>query len=107
MTRETYAARQLTKQVRERDDDAYVTVGSTTDGLGVHRQVRYDDATAAWLAPLLDVIATLDKRITDHTVNDDGTLTVTFASGTIADDRTPFPLDDVQAVLNGDGNGDS
>jgi hypothetical protein len=97
VSRETYAAKQLTQQVRERFPDADATAGEP-DGIGVRREVTYDKETSDWLAPLLDAIVPLDQRIDDYVVNNDE-LTVTFTTSNAADDRTPFPLDDVEAVL--------
>lgn len=99
MSRITWGAQTLIDQVNALGYDATVERGEP-DGLDVIRTITFTDArTASWLYPLLTV--ELDSRIASalhDTVAD--TLAVTFVSYATADSRDPFPLPEVDAVLN-------
>lgn len=87
------AAEQLGKQVKELRPDATVTYGTDVDGIGYVRTVSFDAATTKWLSAILDVIN--DERISAY-----GKGGVTFVEDTRADFATPFPLAEVDSVLN-------
>ena len=92
------AAQQLLDQVGEsRTSMKKVTLGDP-DGLGRVRSITFDAATSRWLSPILSAIG--DDRIKDLTHASKSRLTVTFVSDYRADFKTPFPLDEIDRVLN-------
>lgn len=98
MSRLTYAAEQLRDQLMLVNPDAIMATADDADGVGVHRTVSFDKDSSTYLSPLLAVIAPSDPRIVS-TSDAGGILNVTFSAGINADDRTPYPLDEVAAVL--------
>lgn len=97
MSRQTYAAEQLTQQVTELRKSAKVEIADDPDGIDVHRAIKFDKATSKWLEPRLDAIN--DPRVQSLDLSKD-VLTVTFVAGMEADTRDPFPLDEADALLN-------
>ena len=93
-----WAAYTLASQVKNKYPRSKWERVDGPDGLGVHRAIVFDRTSSKWLAPLLAVIN--DPRIATHELGEDGRLTVTFSSGVNADTREPFPLAEVDQVLN-------
>ncbi len=91
------AAQTLIHQVDERRDRVSWTGSREADGLNRIRSIEFDAKTSKWLRPILEACA--DPRIARLDTNDKK-LTVTFVSTVKADDRTPFPLDEADSVLN-------
>lgn len=91
------AAVQLLDQVADIRELIKVTHGEP-DGLGFVREITLDAKTSRWLAPLLDVIG--DQRIKSVTVSGRGRATIEFVPDYRADFKDPFPLDEVDAILN-------
>lgn len=92
------AARQLIAQVAEDGKKFSAKAVGDADGIGVHRAVEFDATTSKWLAPVLDVVD--DPRIENVDYNGKGRLTVTFVPDTRSDFTTPFPINEVRAVLD-------
>lgn len=99
MARLPYAAKQLIEQVQERYKTAEAEPADDPDGLDVHRAIKFDARSSAWLSPILDHFE--DPRIIDHRT-EGKRLVVTFSEGIEADTRDEFPLRDVEAVLKED-----
>lgn len=97
MGRITWGAETLIDQVRALRKNVEVEYGDP-DGLEVARSVRFDKDTSKWLEPLLSV--QLDPRIESLDLTASGYLHVNFQPTPVADGREPFPLADVDRVLN-------
>lgn len=97
-TRVTYAAKTLAQQILEHWPDAIVTNGGEPDGLGVLRQLEVARPEAEEIMAVLLPIAEHDSRLRTLELPDDGPLTITFSSATVADRRGRFPLREVLKV---------
>lgn len=102
MSRQTYAAQQLTEEITALRKSAKVEVADDPDGLDVHRAVKLDKETSKALGETLEVVAQNDPRI-ESVENSGGVVTVTFVAGTEADDRTPFEVENVREVIKAGG----
>lgn len=92
-----YAARTLAEQIRSKYPKITLVLGEE-DGLGVYRSMTLMSKPASkWLGSILDVMT--DKRITHHGMDDKDRLTVHFHTGNIADDKTPFLLNQIEKIL--------
>lgn len=97
MARIVPAAVQLITQLEDSGRKFKTTQGDP-DGLGVVRAITFDATTSRWLTPILDAIG--DQRIRSITHNGRHRATVTFVPDYRADFKTPFPLNEVDAILN-------
>lgn len=97
MPRLPYAAETLASQVQEKYKSAKYTVEGDPDGLDVNRTIKFDKTSSKWLEPLLDAIR--DDRIEEYHTSKDQ-LVVTFSPRANADRRHPFPLTEVDEILN-------
>jgi hypothetical protein len=106
MGRTPHAAVTLRDQINDklrRDRDGAKAAGAMTpvdepDGLDAHRSFEFDETASKMLAGLLPNLS--DDRIVDYEIGGSKAkpkVTVTFAATYIGDDRTPFPLDAVDA----------
>lgn len=103
MARLPHSAKTLIGQVRDRyrrrsDSQAGLNTGvphGEVDGFGVYRTVKFDKTSSKWLASVLAEVD--DPRIVSVTTENGQTL-VTFSHRTLADDRSPFPLDAAEIV---------
>jgi len=91
------SAQTLEAQVSDRYKKVTVEPYGDPDGLGVYRSVRFGKTESKWLAKVLPEID--DPRITE-VEEKSGRVIVTFASGTSADQRHPFPLDAADTVAS-------
>lgn len=98
-TRLPRAASTLVKQVAAAKPRTKASPHGDPDGLGVVRSVIFNKATSTWLSPILEAIE--DTRVERLELQDDGRLVVTFVSTVYADRTNEFPLDAVDAILNG------
>lgn len=98
MTRLVPAAEELVAQVRILRPRSTWTYG-TPDGYDRIRTVQFDRRTSKWLRPIMEVVD--DPRIY-HLGDDDGRLIVTWVPDVRADNRRPYPLAEVERVLDGD-----
>lgn len=97
MARAPYAATTLIRQIREGlnrkpDSKAGLETAVPTDdpdGFGVHRSFQFDKTASKGLAERLEALS--DPRIVE-VVESKGQVTVTFAPGINADDKTEFAL---------------
>lgn len=96
MARLPYAARTLVRQVLEHKPKANYEVHGDPDGLNVNRTIKFDKTVSKWLAPIVEALD--DERIAEVELTEAGYLHVTFTEETIADQRTPFNLDDAITV---------
>lgn len=99
MKRTPPALRQLVDQVKARGDEEPEVVGEV-DGLGWYRSIKVKPATAKWLVPALSIIK--DKRIASiEQKTSRSQAVITFVGDTRADHKTPFPVEEVNSILNG------
>jgi hypothetical protein len=98
-TRLPRAASTLMSQVSARKPRTTVEPHGDPDGLGVVRSIIFNKATGTWLTPILEAIA--DPRIQSVETQDGGRVVVTFVHTIYADRTAEFPLDSVDAILNG------
>lgn len=91
MTRITYAARTLLRQVaaHQQIDDTHAATFSNLDGFGVYRTLTFEDHLAALLAPL-----EVDPRVEKV-----DRASITFVTGRLADDASPFPVAEVAEIV--------
>jgi len=97
------AAQQLIQQVQEYEGEVEYEVTDEPDGFGRNREITFDPKTSQWLAPVLKAID--DPRIANmvqHTKAKKKRLVVTFVGDARADQRAPFPLDEVIDVMDED-----
>lgn len=94
------AAEVLRDQVMDLKPRTKVEWAGDPDGFNVYRSIVFSKATSNWLAPILDILS--DPRVVSSETDDGGRLVVTFASSVIADRTTPFELEKVATVLQGD-----
>jgi len=99
--RQPYAMKTLIEQVSQKREDATATADEA-DGLGVYRQVTFDEETSNWLEPIIGVIAQKDRRINSYFTSRGGMLIINFVSDYRADSREPFALTAVERVLASD-----
>lgn len=97
MPRLPHAAQVLIDQAAEKHKTSRYTVEGKPDGLDVNRTIKFNKVSGDYLAPLLEVIE--DPRIVSWKEEKDG-LVITFSDRPLADQADPFPLDEVDAVLN-------
>lgn len=96
-----YAAEQLRTQVLQKKPRVKIERHGPADGFGVVRSLVFSKGATKWLSPILEVLADADPRIEDYEILADDRVVVTFTHTIKADDRTPFPLDRIDAVLRG------
>lgn len=89
----------LIQQVFDHKEDAEVNV-EEEDGLGVYRQVTFDEQTSKWLHPIISLIAREDGRIQSFHLSRGGMLLINFGFGPEVETRDPFLIPQVDAVLN-------
>lgn len=94
MARLVPAATQLLSQI----DRKFKVKSGEPDGLGYVRTITLDATTSRWLVPILAAIG--DERIADVHYEGKGQATITFVPDYRADFKTPFPLDEVDHILN-------
>lgn len=99
MARIPYAMQTLIQQVFDHKEDAEVNV-EEEDGLGVYRQVTFDEQTSKWLHPIISLIAREDGRIQSFHLSRGGMLLVNFGTGPEVETRDLFLIPQVDAVLN-------
>jgi hypothetical protein len=97
MSRIPWAAETLVEEVEDIRPEAVVENTGEPDGFDVIREITFDPETSRWLEPLL---ATGDDPRIASAVTSKDSLVVTFISDPMADDRTPFYLEAVSAVLS-------
>lgn len=95
------AAYRLLQQVQTlRGGDVTMTPIGEPDGFGITRTVKFDEGTADWLEPVLNVLE--DPRIEQACEGQ-----VTFVPDIRADFRHGFDLESADAALNGADEQDS
>jgi hypothetical protein len=100
MSINTPAADQLIDEVKAIDEKATAEPADEPDGFDRIRAIEFDAKTSKWLAEALDAIE--DARIDGVDYDGKGKAVVQFVADTRADDREPFSLAEVKAVLDGD-----
>jgi hypothetical protein len=96
--RQPYAMRTLVHQItQERGEFDYEL--DDLDGLNVYRTIAFDEKTSKWLKPIIEVVASKDKRI--EKVSGEKYIAVTFVSDMRADTRDDFLLAEVEKILDG------
>lgn len=93
----TPALAQLAAQAKAINEKAEVEYDDV-DGIGFARSATFDAETSKALHKALKVIN--DERIEKMRLGKDKRLKVTVVSDTRADYRTPFPIEEVNSVLD-------
>jgi hypothetical protein len=104
MPRIPHAARTLASQLGERYKNVEMEASGDADGLGVHREVKFEKHAGKFLAKVLPHLD--DPRIVDFKATKAGVVTVTFSDRTIADSRDSFPLDAAETVASSAAEGE-
>lgn len=89
------AAQQLLDQLRDRKTKPVL---GQPDGLDRIRSITFDAATSRWLVPIMEAID--DPRVRDIHTNGRGRATIRFVSNFRADFKDPYPIDQVDDILN-------
>ena len=97
MNRKPLAMKRLVLEVQHNTENVEVDYHEP-DGFGIYRVVRFDAESSRLIAPAMETIAAVDKRIVQVTWVD-GELAVEFVTTVLAEDMTPYSFGRVSKTL--------